>query len=176
MITTATTQQQPAFSCFSEKNEKKNKKWLLRLHSHIHIPTGHHVNFTVLTLVELYRRQETDRGRCWWRKWTYAGRTAWGRGSGGKKNVCWQETCRRRNWRWMFFSFQFSHLEEVHALILWVLENFCFQLVVKLWYFDVNRYGPVCLKVTECLFSDWWDGREKRKVKGEKPSLRRAVA
>lgn len=54
--------------------------------------------------------------------------------------------------------------------------EFCFQLVVKLWCFDVNRYGPVCLKVTECLFSDWWGGHEKGQVKGEKPSLRRIVA
>lgn len=28
-----------------------------------------------------------------------------------------------------FFSFQLSHLEEVHASILWVLENFTFSLL-----------------------------------------------
>lgn len=70
--------------------------------------------------------------------------------------------------------FSFSHLEEVHASILWVFGEFYFQFVVKFWYFDMSRYGLVCLKVMGCLFSDWWDGHEK--VKGEKPSLRRAVA
>lgn len=73
-----------------------------------------------------------------------------------------------------FFSFEFSHLEEVNPQSLWVLENFHFQFVVKHWYFDVNRYGLVCSKVTGCLYSDWWDGHEKGK--GKKPSLRRAVA
>ena len=74
----------------------------------------------------------------------------------------------------VFLSFQFSHLEEVHASIVWVFGEFYFQFVVKFWYFDVSRYGLVCWKVTGCLFSDWWDGHEK--VRGEKPSLRRAVA
>lgn len=33
------------------------------------------------------------------------------------------------------------------------LGEFYFHLVVKLWYFDVNRFGLVCFKVTECTFS-----------------------
>lgn len=91
------------------------------------------------------------------------------------EGTCWKETCGRRNAKLsFFFSFEFSHLEEVYPSSLWVLENFHFQCVVKLWCFDVNRYGLVCLKVTGCLCSDWWDGHEKGK--GEKPSLRRAVA
>lgn len=41
-------------SCFSEKNFKKNnKKMTTPTTSHIYIPSGHHVNFTALTLVEL---------------------------------------------------------------------------------------------------------------------------
>lgn len=46
--------------------------------------------------------------------------------------------------------------------------EFYFQLVVKLWYFDVNRYGLVCLKVGECLLSDWWRGSKKEKVREKK--------
>lgn len=41
--------------------------------------------------------------------------------------------------------------------------EFYFQFVVKLWYFDVNRYGLVCLKVGECFFQI--GGADTRKKK-----------
>lgn len=148
MITTATTQQQPAFSCFSKKKWKKNKKWLLLLLSHIYIPTGNHVNFTVLTLVELYQWQETDRGRSWWRDGRMERRKS--EGSEWKRSwkVCWKETCRRRNGK-CFFPFQLSHLEEVHASILWVLEDFTFSLL--------SRFGILMWTGMDwCVFEGHW--------------------
>lgn len=47
------------------------------------------------------------------------------------------------------FHFSFYIWKKFMPQILWVLENF--QFVAKLWFFNMNRYGRVCLKVIECF-------------------------
>ncbi len=81
-----------------------------------------------------------------------------------------------RKWKADVFFISAFTSERSSCLYFVGFGEFYFQFVVKLWYFGVNKYGLVCSKVTECLLSGWWDGHEKGKVKGEKPSLRRAVA
>lgn len=161
---------------FRKKSKKKNKKWLLLLLSHIYIPTGHHVNFTVLTLVELYRWQQNGQRPVLVKEWTYEGQTEarWKKANG--KGTCIGRKPVGEEMGNGCFSISLVISGRSPCLNFVGFGEFLFHFVVKLWYFDVNRYGLVCLKVTECLFSGWWGGREKGKSKRREPSLRRAVA
>lgn len=78
-------------------------------------------------------------------------------GSEWNRNVCWRETCVK-------WKFSLVGLGEMY-----------FHLVVRLWYFDVNRCGLVCFKVVECTFSVRWGSGKKGTVTGETLRLSNAV-
>lgn len=169
MIATATTQQQPAFSCFSEKEKKKNKKWLLLLLSHIYIPTGHHVNFTVLTLVELYQWQETDRGRCWWRNERMKGEQSEVKEVNGKGTCVGRKPAGEEMWNVFISVFHIWKKFMPQFCWFWrILLSVCCQALVfwceQVWDWCVWRQRNVCFQI---------GGMDKRK---ERPTLRRAVA
>ena len=138
MITTATTQQQPAFSCFSEKKKKKRIKSDYFYYFHI----------STFPLDIMWISQ------CWLllssvtRNWqrpvlvkdgTFEGRTRCCEGSERKRNVCWKETCRRRSFHiWKELKPQF------HGF--WgILLSVCCQALV-FW----------CEQVWTGVFEGWW--------------------
>ena len=79
-------------------------------------------------------------------------------------NVRWTEICRRREGKRMVFNFSF-HIWEDCVLNFVGFEEFSLSSSIGILMWD--RFGLVCLKVTECLFSERRDGREKVKVKSE---------
>lgn len=129
------------------------------MHSHIHIPTRRPVNFTVLTHGERSRWQEIDgaggmKVRGWKRK------VAEGKPAGEEKG----------NLPFLFVtSGRSSCLHFVGFGGFW--RAFSLSSGFGFFSFWVWAGMEVCLKVTECVFSRWRDGREEGEAEGgQKPS------
>lgn len=140
------------------KRKKKVKKIINKKKDsyYIHIFTFPLViMWNLQTLVELYRWQETDGAG--------GGIERWKKGRQSEvKDADGNGTCVGRK----------PAGEEMFSFISTSGKEFMPQFISCCFFSAVSGYGRVCLRVTECLFSDRRGGHEEGKAKGEKRSPR----